>query len=256
LHGARPSKGRSFDGKEAGMKRLGMLLAGVVIGGVVALQIPSAAQDNGSDPGTDTRTVTASGNAHIHAKPDEAVVTLGVRTSADTAQAAMDQNSQAMTEVLDALRALGLGDKDLATQSIDLSPRWDNRGQEVIGYEASNSVEVTIHDLNMVGRVIDTGVSSGANIAGGIQFRVSDENQGVEDALASAVSDAKAKADAMAAAADATVGQAMTITQGGGQSQPPIYAQRVAYAAADLSVPIEAPTIDTQVDVIVTWELV
>jgi uncharacterized protein len=237
------------------MKRLGVLLSGIVIGGVVALQIPSAAQDNGSNPGSDTRTVTASGTAHIRANPDEAVVTLGVRTSADSAQTAMDQNSQAMAEVLDALRALGLGDKDLATQSIDLSPRWDNRGQTVIGYEASNSVEVTIHDLNMVGKVIDTGVSSGANIAGGIRFRVSDENQGLEDALASAVSDAKAKADAMAGAADATVDQVLTITQGSGQGEP-IYAQRVVgYAAADLSVPIEAPTIDTQVDVTVTWEL-
>ena len=48
------------------MKRIGYVVAGTLLGAVVALQLPSVAQDAGTDPGTtDRRTVTVSGTATI-----------------------------------------------------------------------------------------------------------------------------------------------------------------------------------------------
>ena len=155
------------------------------------------------------------GTAKITADPDEALVSLGVRTQAERAQEAMDLNSAKMQEVIDALHDLGFGDDDLATSMIELYPRYDDRGETITGYDASNQIEVTIHDLRLVGRVLDTGVDHGANIAGGYRFRVSDENAGLDDALASAVEDAKAKAETMAGAADANVGEVVTIVENG-----------------------------------------
>jgi hypothetical protein len=35
----------------------------------------------------------------------------------------------------------------------------------------------------------------------------------------------------------------------------PYYAESVAYAAADMAVPVEAPTIESEVSVTVTWSL-
>ncbi len=237
------------------MKRMALVVAGFLAGAVLALQVPSVAQDSGDDGATE-RTITVTGTAKIAADPDEAIVSLGVRTQADRAQTAMDQNSQAMNEVLDALRDLGLGDDDLATSMIELYPRYDNQGNAVIGYDASNQIEVTIRDLSLVGRVLDTGVDHGANIAGGIRFRVSDENAGQDRALADAVTDARAKAETMAGAADAGVGEAVTIVESSPGGEPgPYYAERVAYAAADAAVPVEAPTIETEVSVTVTWRL-
>jgi uncharacterized protein YggE len=236
------------------VKRVAFVVAGFLAGAIIALQVPSSAQSPGTDQ-PQQRTITVTGSAQLSVAPDEAVVSLGVRTQAQGAQDALDQNNAKMQRVLDALRTLGLGDADLATSNIDLSPRYDNNGQTIVGYDASNTVEATVHDLSKVGRVIDSGVAAGANIAGGISFRTSDSNKGVANALANAVTDAKTKADAMAAAADAAVGNVLTINEQGPNQPQPYFAERVAYAAADSSVPVETPTIEREVTVTVTWQL-
>jgi len=241
------------------MKRFALVAAGFLVGAVVALQVPSLAQSTTGDgtTGTTDRTITVNGTAKMTADPDEAVVTLGVSTQAEGAQDAMDQNSAKMKAVIDALHAMGFTEDDLATSMIELYPRYDDRGQTITGYDASNQIEVTIHDLSKVGKVLDTGVAHGANVAGGISFRVSDQNAGLDAALAKAVEDAKGKASTMAAAADASVGQVVTIVENGdgGGPPPPYYGERVAYAAADVAVPVQAPTIETEVHVTVTWSL-
>jgi hypothetical protein len=235
------------------MKRFPLLLAGFLVGAVLALQVPSYAQSE--DDGSAERSITVGGEAKITVDPDEAVVRLGVRTQADRAQEAMDLNSQKMQRVLGALRDMGLGDDDLATSLIELYPRYDDRGEVVIGYDAANEVEATITDLGSVGRVLDTAVDAGANVAGGITFRVSDTNEGLDEALAEAVHDSRAKAETMAEAAGAGVGEVLTIMEDRGYQPGPYYAERVAYAAADAAVPVETPTIETTVSVTVTWEL-
>jgi uncharacterized protein YggE len=236
------------------MRKLGLVLAGVVVGGLVALQVPSGAQTSTPD-GTQQRTITATGSATVHAKPDEAIVSLGVHTQADTAQAAMDQNASKMNAVLQALKGLGLGDADLATTNISLDPMWSNTGSSIVGYQAENTVDATVHDLSKVGKTIDEAVAAGANLTGGITFRLSDQNQGLNAALADAVRDAKSKADAMAAAAGSGVGAVVTIAQANAQEPNP-YAERVSFAAAaDASTPVNTPTIENEVQVTVTWAL-
>jgi uncharacterized protein YggE len=235
------------------MKRFPLVLAGFLAGAVLALQVPVTAQTPDDEP--TERSITVSGTAKITVDPDEAVVRLGVRTQADRAQEAMDLNSQKMQKVLDALRAMGLGDDDLATSLIELYPRYDDRGETVVGYDAANEVEVTVRDLDTVGQVLDAAVDAGANVAGGISFRVSDANEGLDEALAEAVQDARAKAETMAAAADAGIGEVMTIVEQAGGQPGPYYAERLAYAAADTAVPVETPTIETTVSVSVAWQL-
>jgi uncharacterized protein YggE len=235
------------------MKRLALVVAGFLAGVVLALQVPSTAQPTGTVSDPAQRTITVSGTASVHARPDEAVVSLGVRTQAATAQAAMQQNAAKMTAVFDAMHKLGIGGADLATTNVSLDPVYDNRGSSVIGFQAMNQIEVTVHDMGKVGGVIDAAVAAGANLAGGITFQLSDQNKGVNDALAKAVQNARAKADAMAVAADATVGQVVTI-QEGSQPSPVRYALPQAAEGA-ATTPVNPPTIETSVQVTVTWAL-
>ena len=236
------------------MKRIGLVVAGFLVGGLIALQVPSTAQQ--TNDGTTERTITVTGSATISAKPDEAVVSLGVQTQATKAQDAMDQNAARMTQVFEALKAMGIGDADLATASISLDPMWDDHGQTVIGFQARNQIDVTVHDMGQVGAVIDAGIGAGANLAGGIMFRLSDQNQGVDDALARAVQDAKAKADTMASAADASIGQVVTIAESGSPGPQPYYDRMALTGAEAVSTPVDPPTIETEVQVTVTWQLV
>ncbi|MGE5227063.1 MAG: SIMPL domain-containing protein [Planctomycetaceae bacterium] len=234
------------------MKRFALVVAGFLAGAVLALQVPSTAQPSGTAADTTQRTITVTGTATIHAQPDEAVVSLGVRTQAATAQAAMQQNAQKMTAVLDAMHKLGIGGADLATTNVALDPVYSNGGNAVIGFQAMNQLEVTVHDMNAVGGVIDAAVAAGANLAGGITFQLSDRNQGVNDALAKAVQHARSKADAMAAAADATVGDVVTIQEG---TTPTPVRYAVPQAAEGVATPVNPPTIETSVQVTVTWAL-
>jgi uncharacterized protein YggE len=234
------------------MKRFALVVAGFLAGAVIALQVPSTAQPSGTATDTTQRAITVTGTASVHAQPDEAVVSLGVRTQASTAQAAMQQNATKMSAVFGAMRKLGIGGADLATTNVSLDPVYSNDGSTVIGFQAMNQIEVTIHDMGAVGKVIDAAVGAGANLAGGITFQLSDQNKGVNDALAKAVQNARSKADAMAAAADATVGQVVTIDEG---TSPEPIRYAVPQAAEAAFTPVNPPTIETSVQVTVTWAL-
>jgi hypothetical protein len=240
------------------MKRVGYVVAGVLLGAVVAMQLPSVAQDTGTgSPPADRRTVTVSGTATVRSAPDQALVSLGVQTEANTAQGALQQNADRMTKVLAALAALGLTDDDLATSSVSLWPLYGTSGTDITGYQASNQVDVTVHDITKAGAVIDAGVDAGANLTNGITFTVSDDNPALDRALADAVRDARGKAEIMASAGDASLGQVVTLVESSAPTYPPIYYGRdMAVAEGGAPTPIEAPTLESQVSVSVTWELV
>ena len=116
-------------------------------------------------------------------------------------------------------------------------------------------MNVTVHDLDKVGQVIDDAVAAGANLASGITFQLSDQNQGMDKALAAAVADAKSKAAALASAGDAQLGEVVSIDETTGSSTPPVFFGRAMSAAASAPTPVQPPTLETQVSVTVMWEL-
>jgi hypothetical protein len=237
------------------MKRIGYVVAGVVLGAVVALQLPSSAQVS-TTGASSQRSVTVTGTATIKSAPDEAVISLGVQTQANTAQGALSENAQKMTAVLTALANEGIGKDDIATSYVSLYPMYGQNGQEVTGYQAQNQIDVTVRDLSKVGRVIDAAVGAGANLASGITFKLSDQNQGVNQALADAVHNARDKAESLAAAGNASLGDVITINEGTTPSYPPVpYEMAGAATANSAPTPIQPPTLETQVTVTVTWAL-
>lgn len=229
--------------------------AGVLLGLVAALAIPSFAQTTSPTPtpSVSGRTVTVSGTATIRSSPDEAVVTLGVQTQARSAQEALQQNANKMVDVMKALLDAGLKQGDVATAGISLYPDYDSDGSVIVGYTAQNLVSATVHDMDRVGEVIDQAVAAGANLAGGISFQLSDQDQGVDRALQAAVEDARSKAEILAAAGGATLGPVVSIDETGRPVTPTIYYDRMAAEAA--TTPISAPTLETQVSVTVVWSL-
>jgi uncharacterized protein YggE len=127
---------------------------------------------------------------------------------------------------------------------------------DITGYQAVNQVDVTVRDISKVGAIIDDSVKAGANLSNGITFQLSDQNQGVDQALADAVANARSKAETLAGAGDAQLGQVVSIQEGSGYT-PPIYYGRdmAASSAGAAATPIQPPTLETQVSVTVTWAL-
>ena len=187
--------------------------------------------------------------------PDEAVVSLGVQTHASSAEEAMRENASKMNAVLEAARALGIPADDLATAWINVWPRHSDDGLHVIGYTAENQVHVTVREMARVGRVVDRAVGAGANLAGGVTFRVSDESRGQEQALAEAMADARARAEALVRAAGAQLGQVVSVEEISSDLPPPVFGEERA-VAAQAGTPVEPPTLEIRVTVRVVWLIV
>lgn len=230
-------------------------IAGLVLGLAVAVMLPTIAQESPPpDEGSADRTVSTNGIAIVRSAPDEALVTLGVRTDAETAQEAMQANADRMTDVTQALLDSGLDEGDLATATINLYPQWDGSGTSVVGFTAENQITVTVRNLDRVGAIIDGGVDAGANLTSGITFQVSTDNEAADRALEDAVADARRKAEILAAAGGAELGVVISITEVGSSFSPPvIYAEEVA---ADRATSVFPPTLETQVSVSVVWAIV
>lgn len=231
-------------------------ITGLVLGLAVAIMLPTFAQESSPNPGTEAsnRTVSTTGVATVRSAPDEALVTLGVHTDAPSAEEAMQSNADRMDDVIRALIDAGLSRDDLATSTISLYPRWNDTGSEVVGFTAENQITATVTNLDRVGPIIDGGVSAGANLAGGITFRVSNGNEAADRALTEAVADAKRKAELLAATGEDELGVVLSISESGSSVPPPVFYGEAR--AADLATPILPPTLDTQVSVNVVWSLV
>jgi uncharacterized protein YggE len=70
----------------------------------------------------------------------------------------------------------------------------------ISGYEARNSVTVTLSDLTKVGSVIDAAAQAGANDVAGIAFTLRQDRQARDRALSEATREAVSKAQVIASA--------------------------------------------------------
>ena len=117
--------------------------------------------------------VLVSGDSIVQAQPDTAVITIAVVTQAKQAIDAQQQNATKSDAVMRALKSAAGTGAEVKTSGYNLQPqRIYKEGQPptITGYEARNSVTVTVADLTKIGAVIDAAGQAGANDVGGISF--------------------------------------------------------------------------------------
>lgn len=202
--------------------------------------------------------ITVHGNASVTVVPDQAQLWFGVESEGATARAALAANATEMRKLLDALRAAGA--TDLQTQNVNLSPRYvegpvDVPGGKVgaNGYTAHNSVTATVKQLAQAGAVIDAAVAAGANHVSGPTLSRDDTSELYRQALEAAVDDARANAEALADAADLTLGRVTAVVEGGAAPPPMPMAARAAADEAAGSTPIEPGEQEITATVTVTF---
>lgn len=205
-----------------------------------------------------TRTVSVTGNGVITGTPDQATIYVGVRTDAATSAAALTDNNEQMTALINTLKSAGVAARDIQTSDFSIYPRYNdgtNGELRVVGYEVSNSVHITVRDLTKLGTVLDAAVRAGGNQVSGISFGFSDPAALVEQARAQAVANARDNAEQLASLSDAELGAVITINESMNNYPTPIY--RDAMAQAEMSVvPIESGQSSVNVSVNITYELV
>lgn len=234
----------------------------VLIGASGYMMRSGQAQDSTPTPAATTsadRSVTVSGSGRVSARPDTAVINIGVRTEAATAEEALSQNNEQMQAVIESLEENGVAEDNIQTSSLMLNARYDeprinSDGPELVGYTAENMVRIRISDLDNLGEVLDAAVQAGGNQIHGINFEISDATELQVQAREAAVENARAKAEQLAEATNAELGEVLTISEVS-QSPGPVMRAEFAHADTAASVPIEAGTQDVEVQVQVTWRL-
>lgn len=234
------------------------LLLGVLL---VALPLQARAQQP-DRPGE--RTVVVSATATVEREPERAVVLLAVESTGQTARAATQANATRMDAVIAALRRLGLSGRNVRTTSYQLHPEYarQDRGNEaapprIIGYRASNMVQVTVDTIARVGGVIDAAIAAGANRVANLHFELRDPQAARTEALRLAVARARSEAEAMAQAGGGRLGPVLNMTTG--SFAIPRYAADMAVAEMRMAqaapTPIEPGTLSVMANVTVTFRL-
>ena len=169
----------------------------------LALALPMGAASAAETTAPTPATITIGGTGTAYVAPDTAEITVGVVTEEADAARTHAENAAQTARVHNAVRALGVADRDIQTVHYDFSQRYDMRDgsrSEVIGYTAQNSVVITVRDLNNVGKIIDAALANGANRIDSLNFTASDTSAAKNEALTDAVHGTKEKAQAVASA--------------------------------------------------------
>jgi len=223
-----------------------LVLAAAALAGVAQ---PRLAHSTSTEPAP-ARTVTVTGEGTATTVPDHASFQFGVDARAETAKDALGRMSEEAAAVIAALKSAGVPSADLQTTGVSLSPQSSRDGTTIIGYSASNSVSATV-SLAKAGAVVDAAVNAGADSVSGPGLDTSERAELYRDALKQALANAKAKADALAAAAGVQLGAVQTVAEQGA-AQPLPYADRASYGAA---LQVEPGTQDIDATVTVTYAL-
>lgn len=191
-----------------------MIIASLALSGGIsnANAAPDASKEN---------VLVVYGEGKVSIDPDIAYINVGVETLDKDAKKAQDTNKSTMDKVIAKLKSLKIDDKDIKTvnYSVNQDIDYSNNKREVRGFIVSNSVRVTIKDINKVGEVINAAYNEGANNIYGISFDVKDKDAAYKEALQKAIDSAKSKAEVMAKQAGVSIQKPLGIYEGL-QSQP------------------------------------
>ena len=202
--------------------------------------------------------ITVSGAGLASGIPDVAEVTIGVSVTKGAVKDARAQAAEAMTAVIDAVKKLGVADKDVATLNLSLSPVYDyntgNSAPKLTGYQFSNSIRVTVRELDKLSAVIDGSAAVGATTIQSIEFRIDNPRRLEVEARKLAMADARAKADALAALAGVSIRGVASISESTDGPVPPRPMFAMAMARREAApTPVEAGTTEVPIHVTVSY---
>jgi uncharacterized protein YggE len=224
------------------------------------------------------RGISVMGVGKASAPPDIARTSIGVEVRSPDVQQATNDATARMNAVTQAIKQLGIADKDLRTHSFSIGfeqeqnpptpvPAAPTRGAASTAaapapeqpatprgyYRVSNMLEVTIRDLNAVGRVLQAATSAGANNVWGINFEIENTDTLKVQARAQAVQRAQQAAAELAQLAGVKLGKVISVNEGDsdGGGGPVLMSMR----SANADVPIERGEITVSYGVRVLYDV-
>lgn len=184
--------------------------------------------------------VSVSGEGEVFAVPDTAEFTFSVTEEGATASAVKDAADTKVKDVIEALKAQGVEEKDIKTVSYELHPKyeWEQErctavypcpGKQVQkGFSLTQSVLVKARDLDKAGDHLGLVAGNGATNVSGLTFTIADEDNLRANARKAAIDDAKQKAEKLAADLGVSLVRIVNFNESDGYYPMPYMAREMA----------------------------
>ena len=197
--------------------------------------------------------ISVNGIGTIVVKPDIAYLQVGYEARNKEALAAQTEAKTKMQNILKLIKAQGIKDADIKTINVSLYRTADyNKEVKEEYYVATNSVEITVRDLEKVGKLIDEATTGGSNQLGSVRFGVENQEKYQLEALKLAVKNAGNKAKAIGDAVGVKVGKPSKITENS-YSGGMVYREANMMAKAADATPVEIGTVNIEATVSVEY---
>jgi hypothetical protein len=245
--------------------RTRLLSGAAVLAAAALLSACSSTAAPAAAPGGQQQGIVAHGEGKVSGSPDTVTLVLGAQTQATSARDALAQNNAKTGAIVAMLKAKGVAPKDLQTSELSISPMYgsspggsfpggsfpggDNR---ITGYQVSNIVTATLHDIGSSGAVIDAAADAAGDAVRvqQLSFSIADDSALRAQARAAAVTQAKDKAKQLADAAGVSLGPLLSITEGSSTPPPVPYAAQASRAMADAPVEPGSQRLSVTVDLV------
>lgn len=223
----------------------------LALGLVAYSALPASASEN-------SKHITVTGVGTSTVTPDAVRFFASVSVIAKSNKEALASASRSATAVRGALRDNGIATKDIKTSSLTVYPEYNysqDKGQELVGYRATQSFTVVIRKADNAGAVIDAVVSAGGDAVqiNGISPFLSNGAAATEKAREAAVADARARANSYAKYLGVSLGRVISLTE----VSAPVYNFPVMAkgALAEDATQIDLGETEVTVTVTVRWGL-
>lgn len=214
--------------------------------------------------------ITVSGKGEAFAVPDLATFSFSVSADAKSVSEAQSQVTKKIDAIVSSLKDLGIDEKDIKTTDYNVYPKYvygsspcspnycPPSKQTQDGYTATHSISVKVRKTDDAGAALAAAGDAGATNLSGVSFTIDDVDKLTAEARATAIKDAKDKAEVLSDELGVHLVRVVSYSDGAEGNPMPYYsAQATGGVAIDQAKAPSLPTGENKISVVVsvTYEI-
>ncbi len=204
-----------------------------VILALIVFAVTSFGKDDEKFDGT--KTIAVQGTGETYAIQDTVMLSFTVTKIAKDVKVAQKDMNDVITQILKAVKDLGVEEKNIKTTNYSVYPHYVNEAvpcplgsycptnSKTDGFEASQTIEIKMHDLDKSGELVSEIGKFNPTSVSGLQFVVEDDKAVLREARQKAITDAKTKAKELAKDLGVRLGRVVSFDEGGRGYPMPVY---------------------------------
>ncbi|QBJ98301.1 DUF541 domain-containing protein [Rhodococcus sp. ABRD24] len=241
------------------LPRTNRLLGAIGASTLCVLTLVGCSSSDAPASTTDSTGITTRGVGKVTGTPDTLTVVLGVETRGPEANGTLAANAEKASALIETLKGRGVAPEDIQTSGLSVQPTYESGSGRINGYQVTNQVTATLHDLGGAGSLIDAAASAAGDAVRVQQttFSIDDDSDLRAQARAAAVQQAQAQAKQIADAGGVKLGSIRSITEvPPNQIQPdPFMRTPSPNMAFDMATPVAAGSQELSVNVAVVYDI-